>query len=851
MKPLNKIKILLIAIFSLVYALVYFATTHNKEKQISNIFANSISTLENNYKVSNNNYRKLANNIDNILIQTPQVLKLFYQAKHAKDENERSVYRDKIYNLLKPNYEHLRSLGLNIILFSFENNKVFLRVHKPNKFGDDISNVRYGVTYVNYDKKPIYGLEGGKVSHAFRNIFPLYYNNEYLGCIDISFSSEYMQENMRSLNGINTHFIINKNIFKHNIWESQNKIKYVPSIEHNDFLLAITDPEFHSVFTPKTHELTKNLKEDINKHIKNDSKFALYNHYKDHAYVIAFVPIKSIGANKSIAYIISYTQSLYLEEIINRHLIVNIIAIIVLLLLGIPVYYNIKQHMFLKVEVDRKTKDLKIQKERAEESGRLKEEFLANMSHEIRTPMNAVLGFTDILYEQIKEPKHLEYLKSIRSSGRQLLQIINDILEISKVQAGKMSINLNPVNPYSLLKDLHSIFKVKINDKNVDFIFDIDNKLPESLLLDEVRIRQVLFNVIGNAVKFTEKGFVKVTATKVYRDEDKSILDFIIKVQDTGIGINEKDQNNIFEPFIQQKGQSTNKFGGTGLGLSISKKLSKLMGGDITLQSTANEGSTFTIQIDNVSVSSTIADDTNSFEYERLKSYKFEYAKILLVDDIETNRTLIKNYFVNYNFDITEAENGADAVRLSTKGFDLILMDIKMPIMDEYEATDKIKSAVETAHIPIFALTASVLHNSAMKEKHKIFDSFLHKPIDKKSLVEEIATILPFTIESIDDVATLEEVPKTNSEVVNAELNDEAIAFINNQLIPLLNSSKDSGDIDKINDFMTTLQEFTQQYSITTLNDSIKKLQNCIEMFDIENIFLVLEDISIELGRIQ
>lgn len=496
-----------------------------------------------------------------------------------------------------------------------------------------------------------------------------------------------------------------------------------------------------------------------------------------------------------------------------------------------------------------RTKELIEAKEKAEESGKLKEEFLANMSHEIRTPMNAVLGFTDLLYEEIKEPKHIEYLKSIRSSGKQLLQIINDILEISKMQAGKMNIDLKPVNPYSLLKDLHSIFKVKIDEKNLEFICDIDKNLPKSLLLDEVRVRQILFNLLGNAVKFTEKGYIKITATKIYRDEDKSILDFIIKIEDSGIGIAKNQQEKMFEPFTQQDGQSAKLFGGTGLGLSISKKLANLMGGDITLESEVNKGSVFTVHINLVSISSTMAEEADMFEYEYLKSYKFEHANILLVDDIETNRILIKNYLSNYDFEIAEADNGADALRLSTKGFDLILMDIKMPIMDGYEATQKIKSNPKTANIPIFALTASVLHHESTKEKNSIFDNFLCKPINKKILLEAIATVIPHKIAHNDKISS----KKIDELVENAdlaELDEEGIAFVKNVLMPKLKESKNSGDFDIIYNFVVLLKEFSHKYSIPPLDKKAEKLQHHIEVFDIESMLLIFESIDVELNSL-
>lgn len=494
----------------------------------------------------------------------------------------------------------------------------------------------------------------------------------------------------------------------------------------------------------------------------------------------------------------------------------------------------------------KRTKDLLEAKEKAEESVKIKEEFLANMSHEIRTPMNAVLGFADLLYEGVKEPKYLEYIKSIRNSGKHLLLIINDILEISKIQAGKMQIELKPVNPYALFKDLHSTFKMKIDEKNIEFIIDIDQNLPKSLLLDEVRIRQILFNLIGNAVKFTQKGFIKISATSKYYDEDKSIMDFIIKIEDSGIGIAKQQQEKIFSPFTQQSGQSVEQYGGTGLGLTISKKLANLMGGDITLESDVDRGSVFTVLIKNISISSTLAEEDEVYEYQYLKSYKFKHAKVLIVDDIETNRTLIKNYLSNYDLEIGEAENGADAVRLSKKGFDLILMDIKMPIMDGYEATKIIKTDPLTSNIPVFALTASVVETENTKNKNVVFDNFLCKPISKKNIVEAFAAVLEHHIDE-QEIKEATQEDRVESHDTEVKIDDEGIKLIKNVLIPELKNSRNSGDIDTINNFAVKLKEFSDKYGV--LAKDTEKLSNYIEAFDIENIFLIFDVINIELKK--
>jgi len=243
-------------------------------------------------------------------------------------------------------------------------------------------------------------------------------------------------------------------------------------------------------------------------------------------------------------------------------------------------------------------------KEIAEMANKAKSEFLANMSHEIRTPMNAILGFVELLQDHVIEPKYASYLKGVSIAGKNLLQLINDILDLSKIEAGQMDVQFEPVNLYTLCDELRQIFAVKMQERNLPLDIVINPDVPSSLVLDETRLRQILFNLTGNAFKFTEKGSVSILVDMGVYGDDNSKIALYIEVRDTGIGIPQDQQERIFEAFRQQEGQSTRRFGGTGLGLAITKRLVEMLKGTITVESTVSKGSSFKVFLPDVVIGS-------------------------------------------------------------------------------------------------------------------------------------------------------------------------------------------------------------------------------------------------------
>jgi len=353
------------------------------------------------------------------------------------------------------------------------------------------------------------------------------------------------------------------------------------------------------------------------------------------------------------------------------------------------------------------------------------------VSHEIRTPMNAILGFSELLEKEDIDKKSMEYVEAINSSGRSLLHLINDILDLSKVEAGKLELSYTKVDLRSLVNEFDSVFSREFAKKNLDLIVEVDEVVPDLVSLDEVRIRQILFNLIGNAVKFTEEGYVKVAINADLKRNGVVDLDFV--VSDTGVGIGEEANRRIFGAFNQASAEISKEYGGTGLGLSICKELSQLMGGSINLVSAKGEGSEFKVSLKNVKV---------ELNVERVKTkqvaenkHKFEDAKVLIVDDTLLNRILLKEFLKEFPFELEEAENGQVALdTLEEFDADLILMDMKMPVMDGRQATEKIKSNPKLKNKPVIAVTASAMKASE-DELSKLCDDFLRKPFKMEDLL--------------------------------------------------------------------------------------------------------------------
>ncbi|MCC2679152.1 MAG: hypothetical protein K0R29_1728 [Pseudobdellovibrio sp.] len=379
----------------------------------------------------------------------------------------------------------------------------------------------------------------------------------------------------------------------------------------------------------------------------------------------------------------------------------------------------------------------------AECANRAKSEFLANMSHEIRTPLGAVLGFADLIASSdVTEQERQTFVSAVHRNGELLTNIISDILDLSKVEVGKLHVECKDTPLNDILSDVMTLMGRKANEKGISLKLTFDGVIPKVICTDALRLRQVLLNIVGNSIKFTQKGSVELNI-KLCESGQNPVLSFAVK--DTGKGISKEEAARLFNPFSQADGSIVRKFGGTGLGLVLSRHLSRLLGGDLVLtESEPEKGSTFTVSIDPGKVA--FEENSESLVSERKASVsvttiRLDGHKILIVDDSVDNQLFISKVLKIAGAEVDIADNGQMAIdRMMKKKYSICLMDIQMPVMDGYEAAGEMRKL--GCQFPIVALTAHAFKDVRQHCIQSGFNDYLSKPINRNDLIERISRII-------------------------------------------------------------------------------------------------------------
>ena len=492
---------------------------------------------------------------------------------------------------------------------------------------------------------------------------------------------------------------------------------------------------------------------------------------------------------------------------------------------------------------ERKLSEQEIMKarEQAENSMKVREIFLANMSHEIRTPMNAILGFTRLLYETELSDEQRSFIDAIHFSGENLLVIINDVLDLSKIQSGKMTIEKCEFGIHEVLKGVISVMRPRTQEKGLKMISQIDQQIPHTIKGDPVRLNQILTNLISNAIKFTEKGSVTIEVHAIHNEKQDLLLQF--KVTDTGIGIFEDKLPVIFENFVQASADTTRKFGGTGLGLAIVKNLVELQEGKISVSSTPGLGSTFTVHLPFERIDTRIGNPVEVIEtvesFDALRG-----VRLLVAEDNAVNQLLVKKVLLKAGCKVDLAMNGAEAIEyLKANKYDAVLMDIQMPEMDGYSATEFIRSKLPRplCQIPIIAMTAHAFGEDVNRCLAAGMNDHVSKPFKAEDLYAKIIRC----IEKNGDAKVIQmkaAEPSANPKIDLTpiyEISDGDSAFLN-ELIFVYDKQTPV--------FVEKLKGYTKSHNFEAIRAICHQIKSSYGLLRLEELDKVLKEISVVLN---
>ena len=714
--------------------------------------------------------------------------------------------------------------------------------------GDDLSKFRHSIMYVFETQNPIKCVEFGRSGFAIRGISPIFDTEEnYLGSVEVVFEVNVIVDILQNHSN-DFSFIVLANGEKYRkIVKYGQQYTYPDGKIRKHFILenTIVDQDIQI-----DDLITKEFIEDIK--MGADSFI-----YKEGNILYSGIELRDFSDEYIGGIVFIFDQTKFVTKAKEKVTILSGITLLFALIL-IYLIVNIIKNLTKKYEEYSKAlkealRDSNIAKKEAENATRSKSEFLANMSHEIRTPLNAILGYSEIIEGKIIDKSNLEYLEGIMTSGNSLLRLINDILDLSKMEAGRIEIQKHPSDPHKVIDDIKKIFGTRIKEKGLYFKVNVDDTLPKCLMLDDTRLRQVLFNILGNAVNFTSSG--GITINVMWKDKIekffKSSVNLCFEIIDTGIGIPEDQLETIFEAFKQQKHQSIGKYGGTGLGLNISKRLVKMMGGELLVKSKIGVGSIFCIKLDDVNIA--LLQDEDSEQTIMFEGF-LKNGKILLVEDVESNRKVLKGFLESHNVEIIEAENGEIGVEKARKYLpDVILMDIHMPVMGGYEAMKIIRNDKQIKDIPIIALSASVFKTDE-KNLKEICNSYLSKPISKKVFINELANYIEFEkVSSGSDktdqrVYGVEKSFQTDkdfkTEINEMENSNDIKELLINQLGEHYIAIVKNNSVKKISEFSTALIIIAENQGISSLKRIALDLDNHAKSFNIKSVKATLSQMK-------
>ncbi|SCA55256.1 putative Histidine kinase [Candidatus Terasakiella magnetica] len=717
----RRLRLAILAPFTLILLVVvglFIGSSYiREEKLLTSSFETTLKQVESQYKQS---------------IESD--VHLMHVALHSILENNdiraRFVEKDfqTLFQLSQPIFKRLRkNHQITHFYFITPDRKTFLRVHQKDRHSDTIDRL----TLLNSEKTGgfSHGLELGKFgTFTLRAVMPWYQNGTLIGYVEIGEEIDHITRDIAQRYDLGLIATIKKEILNKFDWQvGQNFVDYTVSWDDFDDLVIVGKQNV---------ELNRPVKEFIRTtHSNVQTSQARHFTGQNSELLMQVLPLKDYGQNKVGQLFVMQditAETAEFSESIKQTTIAS--------LLGGAVVFIIYFVILGRAQSDIRgyTNNLAKAKSNAEVANKAKSEFLASMSHELRTPMTGILGFAELILKDDIPDEAKDKIIKIRSSGSSLLNLLNDILDMSKLEAGKMEVEQIDFNLHQLVGDIVGMFeKTRSTDTPLDSELTFDKAIPKAITSDPTKLKQILTNLLGNAYKFTREGKVSIACENISPDNNKPYVKFTIT--DSGIGMNEETLDCLFNEFTQADASISRKFEGTGLGLAISKHLIELLGGEITAHSQLGKGSTFTFTLPYEKAKETALPEQKA--NATAKDYKAQKSlKILLAEDNRVNQLLIKNFLAAYGHEVSVADNGAKAVEAyEQEEFDIILMDVRMPEMDGIEATQIIRQMPAPKNdICILAVTADAMKDNVETYLQAGMNSVVIKPLNWVELITEI-----------------------------------------------------------------------------------------------------------------